>query len=71
VTDTSRVQVVIIGAGPAGLLLGRMLDLAGIDNEIFESQSREHCEARLRAGVLEQGTTDLLAELGADAPVAR
>jgi p-hydroxybenzoate 3-monooxygenase len=44
-----------------------MLDLAGIDNEIFESQSREHCEARLRAGVLEQGTTDLLAELGADA----
>jgi p-hydroxybenzoate 3-monooxygenase len=67
VTDASRVQVVIIGAGPAGLLLGRMLDLAGIDNEIFESQSREHCEARLRAGVLEQGTTDLLAELGADA----
>jgi p-hydroxybenzoate 3-monooxygenase len=44
-----------------------MLDLAGIDNEIFESQSREHCEARLRAGVLEQGTADLLAELGADA----
>jgi p-hydroxybenzoate 3-monooxygenase len=67
VTDASRVQVVIIGAGPAGLLLGRMLDLAGIDNEIFERESREHCEARLRAGVLEQGTTDLLAELDADA----
>jgi p-hydroxybenzoate 3-monooxygenase len=65
-TDASRMQVLIIGAGPAGLLLGRMLDLADIDNEIFESQSREHCEARLRAGVLEQGTTELLAELGAD-----
>jgi p-hydroxybenzoate 3-monooxygenase len=65
-TEESRLQVIIIGAGPAGLLLGRMLDLAGIDNEIFESQSREHCEARLRAGVLEQGTTDLLRELGAD-----
>jgi p-hydroxybenzoate 3-monooxygenase len=67
VTDASRVQVVIIGAGPAGLLLGRMLDLAGIDNAIFERESREHCEARLRAGVLEQGTTGLLAELKADA----
>jgi p-hydroxybenzoate 3-monooxygenase len=67
VTDASRVQVVIIGAGPAGLLLGRMLDLAGIDNAIFESQSRAHCEARLRAGVLEQSTTELMAELGADA----
>jgi p-hydroxybenzoate 3-monooxygenase len=53
-------QVAIIGAGPAGLLLGRLLDRAGIDNVIFEARSRQYCEARIRAGVLEQGTRDLL-----------
>jgi p-hydroxybenzoate 3-monooxygenase len=64
-------RVVIIGAGPAGLLLGRSLDLAGIDNVILESQTHEHVEARQRAGLIEQGTVDLLAELGVDARLRR
>ena len=55
-----RTQVVIIGAGPAGLLLGRLLDLSGIDNVLLERQSREHVLARIRAGILEQTTVDLL-----------
>lgn len=66
-----RTEVAIIGAGPAGLLLGRLLDRAGIDNAIFERSDRAHCEGRIRAGVLEQGTVDLLAELGADARLRR
>ena len=57
-------RVLIVGAGPAGLLLGRILDLAGIDNVVLEARDRAYCEARLRAGVLEQGTTDLLRDLG-------
>lgn len=61
-----QARVAIVGAGPAGLLLGRILDLAGVDNVILEARDRAYCEARLRAGVLEQGTTDLLAALGAD-----
>lgn len=64
-------RVVIVGAGPAGLLLGRSLDLAGIDNVVLESQTREHVEARQRAGLIEQGTVDLLAELGVDARLRR
>jgi p-hydroxybenzoate 3-monooxygenase len=64
-------RVAIVGAGPAGLLLGRSLDLAGIDNVIVESQTREHVEARQRAGLIEQGTVDLLAELGVDARLRR
>ncbi len=64
-------RVVIIGAGPAGLLLGRSLDLAGIENVVLESQSREHVEARQRAGLIEQGTVDLLAELGVDGRLRR
>ncbi len=55
-----RTQVVIIGAGPAGLLLGRLLDLSGIDNVLLERQSREHVLSRIRAGILEQTTVDLL-----------
>jgi p-hydroxybenzoate 3-monooxygenase len=62
-----RTQVTIVGAGPAGLLLGRMLDRAGVDNVVLERRDRAYCEARIRAGVLEQGTVDLLRELGADA----
>jgi p-hydroxybenzoate 3-monooxygenase len=60
-------QVVIIGAGPSGLLLSQLLDLHGIDSIILERQSREHVAGRIRAGVLEQGTVDLLleAKLGA------
>lgn len=56
----SRTQVAIIGAGPSGLLLSRLLSLNGIDNVVLERQSSEHVAGRIRAGVLEQGTVDLL-----------
>ncbi len=59
-----RTQVAIIGAGPAGLLLGRLLSRAGIDAVILEARSREYVEARIRAGVLEQGTVDVLHAAG-------
>jgi len=55
-----KTQVAIIGAGPSGLLLGRLLDLQGIDNIIIEAKSPDYVLSRIRAGVLEQGTTDLL-----------
>jgi p-hydroxybenzoate 3-monooxygenase len=58
----SRTQVAIIGAGPSGLLLSRLLSLGGIDNVVLERQSREYVEGRIRAGVLEQGTVDLLVQ---------
>lgn len=59
-----RTQVAIIGAGPAGLLLGALLGKAGIDNVILERSSVEHVLGRIRAGVLEQGTVDLLESVG-------
>lgn len=59
-----RTQVVIIGAGPSGLLLGQLLWKAGIDNVIIERQSPEYVLGRIRAGVLEQVTVDLLNEAG-------
>jgi len=59
-----RTQVGIIGAGPAGLLLARLLHLQGIESVVLETRSREEIEATLRAGVLEQGTVDLLDEAG-------
>jgi p-hydroxybenzoate 3-monooxygenase len=59
-----RTQVGIVGAGPAGLTLARLLENAGIETVILEARSREYCEARIRAGVLEQGTVDLLREAG-------
>jgi p-hydroxybenzoate 3-monooxygenase len=59
-----KTQVGIVGAGPAGLTLARMLELAGIDTVVFESRTREYCERRIRAGVLEQRTADLLREIG-------
>lgn len=59
-----RTQVAIIGSGPAGLLLGQLLHLAGIDTVILERRSRDYVEGRIRAGVLEQGTVDLLVEAG-------
>ena len=55
-----RAQVVIIGAGPAGLLLSQLLHLAGIDTIVLERRSRAYVEARIRAGVLEPGTVELL-----------
>lgn len=59
-----RTQVAIIGAGPAGLTLGRLLERHGIESVILEARDREYCEARVRAGVLEQGTRDVLIEAG-------
>jgi p-hydroxybenzoate 3-monooxygenase len=60
----ARVPVVIIGGGPAGLLLGRLLGLAGVESIILERQSREHVMARVRAGVLEWGTVEALRAAG-------
>lgn len=60
----ARTQVGIIGAGPAGLVLGHLLHLAGIESVILEARSRDHVEKRVRAGVLEQGTVDLLIDIG-------
>ncbi len=59
-----KTQVAIIGAGPAGLLLGQLLHKAGIDNVIVERQTPEYVLGRIRAGVLEQGMVDLLREAG-------
>lgn len=59
-----KTQVAIIGAGPAGLMLGHLLHLAGIASVIIEARSRSHVEGRIRAGVLEQGTVDLLNATG-------
>jgi p-hydroxybenzoate 3-monooxygenase len=61
---SNRTQVGIIGAGPAGLLLSHLLHLEGIESVILESRSREEIESTVRAGVLEQGTVDLLNETG-------
>lgn len=55
-----RTNVVIIGAGPAGLMLGRLLELAGVDAVILERKSPDYVLGRIRAGVLEQGTIDLM-----------
>ena len=59
-----RTQVGIVGAGPAGLLLSHLLHLQGIDSVVLETRSREVIEATIRAGVLEQGTVDLLSATG-------
>lgn len=59
-----RTQVAIIGAGPAGLVLAQLLANAGIESVIVENRSRDYIQARLRAGVLEQGTVDLLRDNG-------
>jgi p-hydroxybenzoate 3-monooxygenase len=59
-----KTQVGIIGAGPAGLVLSRLLFLQGIESIVIENRSRQYVEERVRAGVLEQGTVDLLTEMG-------
>ena len=61
---TNRTQVGIIGAGPAGLLLAHLLRLEGIESVVLETRTREVIEATLRAGVLEQGTVNVLNETG-------
>lgn len=60
----TRTQVAIIGSGPAGLLLGQLLARAGIDTIILELRSKDYVLGRIRAGVLEQGTVDLLHQAG-------
>jgi p-hydroxybenzoate 3-monooxygenase len=60
----TRTQVGIIGAGPAGLLLSHLLARHGVDTVLVENRSREYCEKRQRAGVLEHGSVELLKELG-------
>src|SRR5512146_688224 len=59
-----RTQVGIIGAGPAGLMLARLLHLAGIESIIIENRSRDYIENRIRAGLIEHWATELLADVG-------
>jgi p-hydroxybenzoate 3-monooxygenase len=66
-----KTQVAIIGAGPSGLLLGHLLHLQGIDTVIVEAKSPDYVLGRIRAGVLEQGTVDLLREAGVAARMER
>ena len=60
-----RTQVAIIGGGPAGLLLSQLLHREGIASVVLERRTREYVEARIRAGLLEQQSVELLAEAGA------
>jgi len=60
-----KTQIGIVGAGPAGLVLSRLLDLQGISSVVLECKTREYIQERVRAGVLEQGTVELLTEMGA------
>jgi p-hydroxybenzoate 3-monooxygenase len=66
-----KTQVGIVGAGPAGLMLSHLLHRAGIASVVLESRTREYVEHRVRAGVLEQGTVDLLDETGVGARMRR
>ncbi|MEO8049094.1 MAG: 4-hydroxybenzoate 3-monooxygenase [Acidobacteriota bacterium] len=68
---TLHTKVGIIGAGPAGLLLSHLLHLEGIESIVIETQTRQHVEARIRAGVLEQGTVDVLNAAGVGARMSR
>jgi len=61
---TLRTQVAIIGAGPAGLMLARLLDQAGISSIVLEARERDYVEQRIRAGLLEQSSVDLLEGAG-------
>jgi len=67
----TRTQVGIVGAGPAGLLLAQLLHVNGIASVVLEQRSRAYAENRIRAGVLEQGTVDLLSEAGVDVRLRR
>jgi p-hydroxybenzoate 3-monooxygenase len=62
--DTMRTQVVIIGAGPAGMLLSHLLADQGVESVVVESRSEKYVASRIRAGILEQSTVDLLRASG-------
>ena len=64
-------QVGIVGAGPAGLMLAQLLHVNGIDSVVVENRSRDYVIDRVRAGVLEQGTVDLLVAMGVGGGVRR
>src|SRR5687767_13545487 len=66
-----RTQVGIVGAGPAGLFLSLLLQRAGVDCVVLEARSRDYVESRVRAGVLEQGTVELMADLAVDQRLRR
>jgi p-hydroxybenzoate 3-monooxygenase len=66
-----RTQVGIVGGGPAGLMLSHLLHLEGIESVVLERGAREHVRSRLRAGVLEQGTVEMLRELGLGERIGR
>jgi len=68
---TTRTQVGIVGAGPAGLMLGHLLHLAGIDSFIIENRAQDYVIERVRAGVLEQSTVDLMVENGVGSRLQR
>ncbi len=67
----ARTEVAIVGAGPAGLLLGRLLGNAGIETVVLELRDRDHVEHRQRAGILEQATMDVLEAAGVGARMVR
>ncbi|GAA4031554.1 4-hydroxybenzoate 3-monooxygenase [Allokutzneria multivorans] len=66
-----RTQIAVVGAGPAGLLLAHLLRLEGLDAVVLETRQREHVLSRIRAGVLEPGTVDVLREAGLGARLDR
>ncbi|GAB2845151.1 4-hydroxybenzoate 3-monooxygenase [Microbacterium insulae] len=70
-TTTVRTRVAIVGAGPAGLLLSHLLAAAGIDSVMIDQRAREEIESTIRAGILEQGTVDVLTGSGASDRVLR
>lgn len=69
--DRRRTQVAIVGAGPAGLLLSHLLHLNEIDSVVLEARSRRYCEERIRAGVLEHGSVEMLRNAGVAARLDR
>ena len=69
--DTERTRVVIVGAGPAGLLLSHLLDLEGIESVLVENRSPDYVLGRIRAGVLESSSVDLLTSVGLGERIAR
>ncbi|MEW6688599.1 MAG: FAD-dependent monooxygenase, partial [Pseudomonadota bacterium] len=66
-----RTQVGIVGAGPAGLMLAHLLARQGVESVVLENRSRRQIEETIRAGVLEQGTVDLMTETGVGVRLAR